>query len=171
MHLSGPSVRRFGAQPEWAVTSESYPLGCRFSDAITGHAFLSACPDRRCSSYASPFGIYAPHCGFDAMHFTWTAAEYLSLVVSGSGARLPFAAKFVLRYQAFESAISDGEYGGLASAADEACLSTLRKFAAIRRAAAAGLLEEPPGGPSAEEVAERCSRLFDHYFPAGVLRF
>lgn len=74
-------------------------------------------------------------------------------------------------YQAFESAISEGAYAHLASAADEACLPTLRMFAAIRRATAAGHLEAPPGGPSAAEVAERCTALFAHYFPGGVLRF
>lgn len=47
----------------------------------------------------TPTGIYAPRCGFDAMHFTWTAPEYLSLVAAGSGGRLPFAAMFLLRYQ------------------------------------------------------------------------
>lgn len=153
------------------MSSESYPLGCRFSEAISGHSFLAACPDRRCRAYASPCGIYAPRCGYDAMHFTWTAPEYLSIVTAGSGGRLPFAASFLLRYQSFESAIVEGAYGHLASPADEACLPTLRKFAAIRRAAAAGLLEEPPGGPTRAEVTERCTALFAHYFPSGVLRF
>eukprot|EP00892_Ulva_mutabilis_P009079 jgi/Ulvmu1/6543/UM003_0177.1 len=173
MHSLGRllSHNRFGGEPAWAVTSETYPLGCRFSEAISGHDFLTACPDRRCSSYATPNGIYAARCGYDAMHFTWTAAEYLSHVVAGSGTRLPFAAAFLLRYQGFESAIAGGAYLHLASAADEVCMPTLRKFAAIRRAATAGLLEEPPGGPSQQEVAERCSRLFEYYFPAGVLRF
>lgn len=166
-----PHARRFGSEPAWAVTSESYPLGCRFSEAISGHDFLAACPDRRCRAYASPTGIYAARCGFDAMHFTWGAAEYLSLVTAGSGSRLPFAAAFLLRYQGFESAIAECAYSHLMSAADEACMPALLKFAAIRRAAAAGLLEEPPGGPTQQEVAARCSRLFAHYFPTGVLRF
>lgn len=160
---------RWGSEPAWAVTSESYPLGCRFAETISGYFFLHACPDRRCSAYASPAGIYRAGCGLDSTHFTWTGPEYLSLVLAQNGARLPFAATFLLRYQNFESAISDGAYRLLMSDADSRCLPLLRKFAAVKRAAAAGA--GPPHACSHAELVALCTAAMHKYFPQPRLRF
>ena len=160
---------RFGSEPAWAVTSESYPLGCRFSESISGYFFLHACPDRRCSAYAKPTGIYTAQCGLDATHFSWTGPEYLSLVASQNGVRLPFAANFLLRYQNFDSAIEYGAYSHLMSDDDVRCLPLLRKFNAVRKAAIAGA--GPPRACSRTEVVAKCEAAIKKYFPQPRLRF
>lgn len=167
--INGSCWCRFGSEPAWCVTSESYPLGCRFSESISGYFFLHACPDRRCSAYAKPTGIYSSHCGLDAIHFTWTAPEYLSLVASQNGGRLPFPAMFLLRYQSFESAITEGAYSHLMNEEDVRCLPLLRKFTAVRRAAEGGA--GPPRACSHSEVIARCSAAMKKYFPQPQLRF
>jgi inositol oxygenase len=169
MALTHGCVCRWGSEPAWAVTAESYPLGCRFSESISGYFFLHACPDRRCSAYATPTGIYGAHCGLDATHFTWSGPEYLSLVLVANGVRLPFAATFLLRYQNFDSTINDTAYSHLFSPDDARCLPLLRKFAAIRRAAATGA--GPPSACSRAELVAMCEHAVRKYFPQPHLRF
>jgi Myo-inositol oxygenase len=128
-----------GAQPEWTVTGESYPLGCAFSDRIRGAQFLCACPDRRCRAYSSPLGIYSRSCGLDQVAFTWSGPEFVSLVLQQPGVCLPFEALFVLRYQNFDCAIADdGAYAGLMTQRDRDALPLLRRFVAARAAARRG---------------------------------
>ena len=55
----------WGAEPQWAVCGESYPLGVRFHPAILHSQFFSANPDRRRRAYSTPTGVYAPGCGLN----------------------------------------------------------------------------------------------------------
>jgi hypothetical protein len=92
--LAHPS---FGAQPQWAVAGEGYPLGCRFAPQI-GHAeFFAANPDRRRRCFATPNGVYAPGCGLKEVYMSWGAPEYLYLVMVLNQVALPEEALFILR--------------------------------------------------------------------------
>jgi inositol oxygenase len=153
----------FGSEPLWSVASESYPLGCQFSEHIGGSQYLTACPDRRCSIYNSPTGIYRPGCGLDSVHFTWTGTEYLTLVLLLNRVRLPFEAIFMLRFKNFASTIHHGAYRELYSARDEANLPHLRRFAGLLERVRDGT--EPPGSaPSAEAVVVQCQAAILRYF-------
>lgn len=88
-----PVVCSFGAQPEWAVFSESFPVGCRFSSSIPCPQFFSVNPDRRSRLYSSPMGMYKPGCGLSAVYMSWTAYEYLYLILIKNKTVLPPVAR------------------------------------------------------------------------------
>jgi inositol oxygenase len=74
------SLCRMGAEPQWAVCGESFPVGCRFHPAIACSQFFSINPDRRRRIYTSPTGIYKEGCGLASVHMSWSASEYLYMV-------------------------------------------------------------------------------------------
>ena len=87
------AVCSFGAQPDWAVFSESFPVGCRFSGSIPWSQFFSVNPDRRRRLYNSITGMYKPGCGLSNVFMSWTAYEYLYLVLIKNKTALPSVAR------------------------------------------------------------------------------
>jgi hypothetical protein len=83
------SPHRFGSQPQWAICGETYPLGCRFSPHILGSQYFTANPDRRRRLYNTATGLYDPGCGLLNVVMSWSAPEYLYLVLSLNSTRLP----------------------------------------------------------------------------------
>lgn len=69
-----------GAEPQWAVSGESFPVGCRFHPAVACPQFFSVNPDRRRRMYSTPTGVYRERCGLAAVHMSWSASEYLYMV-------------------------------------------------------------------------------------------
>jgi len=93
--LAHPS---FGAAPQWAVAGETYPLGCRFAPQI-GHAeFFAANPDRRRRAFSTPSGVYSAGCGLKEVYMSWSAPEYLYLVMVLNQVVLPEEALFIIRW-------------------------------------------------------------------------
>jgi hypothetical protein len=64
MHLAGLLAplgkllahAKFGAEPQWAICGETYPVGCRFHPSVRHSQYFSANPDRRKRLYSSPTG-------------------------------------------------------------------------------------------------------------------
>ena len=48
----------FGAEPQWAVCGESFPVGCAHSPLIACPSGFSVNPDRRRRVYNTPTGMY-----------------------------------------------------------------------------------------------------------------
>lgn len=134
-------VCRWGAEPLWAVSSDSFVVGCGFPSSLPCAQHFHANPDRRRRQYSSLCGThlsklpssalyrqqaplaasfsavvtigsrkgtesctccagqYSPGCGMAALQMSWTAAEYLHLVLSLNRTSLPPAALFLIRYQ------------------------------------------------------------------------
>jgi len=105
----------FGKEPQWSVFGESFPVGCRFSEAIRHHQLFYANPDRRNRQHNSPDGIYAPGCGLHEVNLSWSAAEYLYLVLYLNGTDFPNEALYCIRYQRFDSMVQAGAYKSLMS--------------------------------------------------------
>ena len=152
------------------MVAEAYPVGCAYSDSISGSAFLTACPDRRCTSYCTPTGIYSAGCGLDAVHFTWTSTEYLTLVLLLNRTNLPFEAIFLLRFQNFFSAINHSAYSTLYSARDRAAMPLLRRFAALQAHVLAGEAPPAPRLPR-EALITQCRAAAKRYLPDEPLRW
>ena len=83
--VSARSACRMGAEPQWAVSGESFPVGCRFHPAIACPQFFSVNPDRRRRMYSTDTGVYKEHCGLAAVHMSWSASEYLYMVRPSCG--------------------------------------------------------------------------------------
>ncbi|KXZ45324.1 hypothetical protein GPECTOR_56g421 [Gonium pectorale] len=162
--------KRFGSQPQWAICGETFPLGCRFSPHILGSQYFTANPDRRRRLYNSPTGIYGPGCGLLNVVMSWSAPEYLYLVMLLNGTSLPQDALWVLRHAKFTSlARPHSCYLPLCCVDDLRRLPLLRSFqslAAYRRA------ELPPGfALSGAARDEYYGGLIEKYIGKGPLHW
>ena len=150
-----------GSQPQWAVAGETYPLGCRFAPQIGHHELFSANPDRRRRAFATPEGVYAPHCGLREVYMSWGAPEYLYTVLVLNSARLPEDALFVLRHQkCYSLTRPGGAYGALLSPADSALLPLL---AAFQRLAVYRRVELPAAALRGQALIDHYDRLIAEY--------
>ena len=114
--------------------------------------------------------MYSAHCGLDAVHFTWTATEYLTMVLLLNQANLPFEAIFLLRFQNFDSAIKHGAYRGLYGARDEAALPLLHRFVSAIAMARSGA--PPPGSRlTRSALTKQCNAAVARYFPEQQLEW
>ena len=95
-------LSRWGSQPQWSVTGETFPVGCRFSNLISGSKFFSVNPDRRRRLYSSLHGCYTPQCGLKHVTMSWGGPEYLYNVLCCQ-CGLPAEALFCIRHQRFQS--------------------------------------------------------------------
>ncbi|GIL87510.1 hypothetical protein Vretimale_1606 [Volvox reticuliferus] len=121
--------RRFGAQPQWAICGETYPLGCRFSPHILGSQYFTANPDRRRRLYNTSTGLYDSGCGLLNVVMSWSAQEYLYLVLMLNRVLLPQDGLWILRHAKFLSLTRPHScYLPLCSGDDLRRLPLLRSF-------------------------------------------
>ncbi|DBA73081.1 TPA: hypothetical protein ACH3X2_010020 [Trebouxia sp. C0005] len=162
------ALPRFGGQPEWAVSSESFPVGCRFSNSITCSHFFSVNPDRRRRLYSSATGMYQPNCGLAALYMSWSAYEYLYLILLKNKTALPPVALFVLRYCNFLALTRPGDaYSELLNSTDLAMMPWLRKFQAIQGSCQPGC----QGQCADAELRHYYDSLVLKYIPCSKLQF
>lgn len=124
---------RFGAQPQWAVCGESFPLGCRFASQISSSQFFSVNPDRRRRLYNTPCGMYQARCGLQNVYMSWGGPEYLYLVLLLNQTTLPPEAMAIIRYQKFASLTHSTAYHHLLSPEDTRSLPLLAEFQQLSR--------------------------------------
>ena len=85
-------------EPQWAVTGDTFPVGCQFSDKIVYPEFFEGNPDSTDARYNTKYGVYEPNCGLDQVHMSWGHDEYLYHVVKDY---LPEPALYMIRYHSF----------------------------------------------------------------------
>jgi inositol oxygenase len=158
----------FGAEPQWAVCGESFPVGCRFHPAVIHSQYFQANPDRRRRAFAGPTGMYQPGCGLANVCMSWSAAEYLYMILAHNRTALPPEALFLIRYQKFKALLRSGKpYGELLSAFDRSMLPMLERFqqlAAYRRA-------DIPNRLEGQDLRDHYDALLRKYIPQGRLRW
>jgi inositol oxygenase len=159
---------RLGAQPQWAVCGESFPVGCAHHPAVAHARYFQANPDRRRRAYAGPAGAYAPGCGLSQVAMSWSGAEYLHLVLALNKSSLPPEALWLLRHQRFAALLRPGApYGELLSDFDRAMLPALGAF----REATAYRRREVPGRLEGAALRGHYDALIARYLPPGPLRW
>ena len=163
------SVCRFGAQPQWCICGESFPVGCRFHHGIVNSNYFQANPDRRKKLYSTPLGVYQRNCGLKSVYMSWSGPEYLYMVLAMNKTNLPLEALFLIRYQKFKSVFKPCQpYHELFSLWDKEQLPRLQKFIEIieykRRI-------RGPGSFSKDEIKDYCSQLIEKYIPQKVLKW
>jgi inositol oxygenase len=118
------------------------------------------CRSRR-RAFNTPLGIYSPRCGLANVFMSWSAAEYLYLVLVLNQTCLPPEALFVLRHQrSFALTRQGGAYRQLMSDADAAALPLLADFQqllAYRRVVL------PPDALTGHALREHYDRLIETY--------
>ena len=124
IHDMGKVLCLFG-EPQWAVTGDTFPVGCRYSDKIVYHEFFELNPDWHTPEYQTSEGIYAVECGLDQVLMSWGHDEYLYQVVRDF---LPIEAQYMIRYHSFYAAHREGAYQHLMNEQDRAMFRWVRKF-------------------------------------------
>lgn len=112
-------------EPQWAVTGDTFPVGCAWSDRIVYPEFFADNPDAQIAEYQSEFGIYSRNCGLDQVLMSWGHDEYLYQVVKPY---LPEPALYMIRYHSFYAAHREGAYDGLMSEHDRDMFVWVRRF-------------------------------------------
>ena len=124
MHDLGKILCLFG-EPQWAVTGDTFPLGCAFSDAIVYPEYFAANPDTKNPELSTRFGIYEPGCGLDNVVLSWGHDEYMYRVAKDY---LPTEALYMIRYHSFYPGHSTPAYDHLKNDHDFRMFEWVRKF-------------------------------------------
>jgi inositol oxygenase len=112
-------------EPQWAVVGDTFPTGCRYSDAVVFPEFFPLNPDHADPALQTENGIYEPGTGLDNVHLSWGHDEYLYHVVKD---HLPDEALYMIRYHSFYAWHREGAYTHLTDDRDRALLPWVRKF-------------------------------------------
>ena len=124
VHDLGKILCLFG-EPQWAVTGDTFVLGCGFRDAIVYPEYFAANPDAANPDFNTPLGIYEPGCGLDNVTLSWGHDEYMYLVAKDY---LPEPALAMIRYHSFYPGHSTPAYDALMGPDDQARLEWVRRF-------------------------------------------
>ena len=109
VHDLGKALCVYG-EPQWAVTGDTFPLGCAFSDAIVYPEYFAGNPDASNPGFSTKFGIYRPGCGL-------VTKDYL-----------PEEALYMIRYHSFYAGHSTPAYDHLKDKRDFRMFEWVRKF-------------------------------------------
>ncbi|MBM3955360.1 MAG: inositol oxygenase [Planctomycetes bacterium] len=112
-------------EPQWAVVGDTFPVGCRFSEAIVFPEFFAANPDSARPEYQTELGIYSEGCGLDAVLLSWGHDEYLYHVVKPY---LPTPALAMIRWHSCYPIHREGAYARFLTDGDRALLRWVRDF-------------------------------------------
>lgn len=124
IHDMGKVLCLFG-EPQWAVTGDTFPVGCAYSQRIVYPEFFEANPDSQVAEYQTRCGIYSEGGGLDSVLMSWGHDEYLYHVVRPY---LPVEAQYMIRYHSFYAAHREGEYEWLMDDRDRDMFRWVRAF-------------------------------------------
>ena len=124
IHDLGKILCLFG-EPQWAVTGDTFPLGCAFQEAIVYPEYFETNDDTGIDRYQSPLGIYDEHCGLDKVTLSWGHDEYMYLVAREF---LPAEALYMIRYHSFYPGHSSHAYDALFDDQDREMFDWVRRF-------------------------------------------
>lgn len=146
-------------EPQWAVTGDTFVLGCAFSDAIVYPEYFADNPDAHDDRFATPLGVYAPGCGLDEVTLSWGHDEYMYLVARNY---LPEPALYMIRYHSFYSGHSGAAYAALFSEHDAEMFEWVRAFSRY------DLYTKHDVPPDVEALEPYYRKLIGKYFPRKI---
>jgi len=120
-----------GAEGQWDVVGDTFPVGCAFDDKCIYPDTFAANPDYGHEVYGTEFGIYGPPggpgCGIGNLMMSWGHDEYLYLVMRDQST-LPQEALAMIRYHSFYPWHTEGAYMRFMAPGDEVLLNAVRAF-------------------------------------------
>ncbi len=156
IHDLGKVLCLFG-EPQWAVTGDTFPVGCAFSEKIVLHEFFADNPDSQEPAYQTRCGMYEEGCGLDNVLLSWGHDEYLYQVVRNY---LPDEALAMIRYHSFYPAHREREYDWLMNDLDRERFRWVRKFNRY------DLYTKSAERPDVERLFPWYEQLVNRFFPA-----
>ena len=143
-------------EPQWAVTGDTYPVGCAFSEKIVYPEFFRDNPDSENSDYQSETGIYEPGIGMENVMMSWGHDEYTYQVMQK---HLPREGLAMIRYHSFYPWHHDGAYQQLMNDDDREMLLWVQKFQPY------DLYSKSDSPPDVEQLKPFYTELIDQFFP------
>jgi len=117
IHDLGKLLFFYGAEGQWDVVGDTFPVGCAFDERIIYPGSFKANPDARDPIYSTKYGIYSPGCGLDKVMLSWGHDEYLYNICKEQST-LPDEALAMIRYHSFYPWHSAGAYHELMNEKD-----------------------------------------------------
>lgn len=158
LHDMGKVLCLFG-EPQWAVTGDTFPVGCRFSDKIVYPEFFGLNPDHNDARYNTKYGVYEPNCGLHQVHMSWGHDEYLYQVVKEY---LPEPACYMIRYHSFYAQHREHAYDHLMNDHDHKMFKWVDLFNPY------DLYSKSPVPPNVEELRPYYQDLAARYLPEDI---
>jgi inositol oxygenase len=121
IHDLGKLLFFYGAEGQWDVVGDTFPVGCAFDERIIYPGSFAANPDINEPIYSTKNGIYSPGCGLDNVMLSWGHDEYLYNICKAQST-LPDEALAMIRYHSFYPWHSAGAYREFMDEKDEAML-------------------------------------------------
>ncbi|KAF5938837.1 hypothetical protein HYC85_023096 [Camellia sinensis] len=119
---------KFGAEPQWCVVGDTYPLGCAFDESIVYHKYFEQNPDFKHPVYSTKLGVYKENCGLENVTISWGHDDYMYTVMKENKSTLPSAAFFIIRFHSFYPLHTSGAYSYLMNDEDTENLKWLKIF-------------------------------------------
>lgn len=151
---------KFGAQPQWCVVGDTFPVGCAFDETIVHYKHFKDNPDWEHPVYSTKLGVYVENCGLDKVHMSWGHDEYMYMVMKENKTTLPPAALFIVRYHSFYPMHSNGAYTYLMNDEDKEMLKWVHLFNKY------DLYTKSKVRVDVEKVKPYYLSLIEKYFPA-----
>jgi inositol oxygenase len=155
--LAHPSLY---SEPQWAVVGDTYPLGCKFDEAIVFHEYFEHNSDKQNPEYNTKFGIYNEGIGLENLTLSWGHDEYMYQVCKLNNSTLPDVALNMIRYHSFYAWHQGNAYTHLMNEEDKKTLQWVREFQKH------DLYSKLPEKPNEDELLPYYKGLMAKYFPA-----
>uniref|UniRef100_A0A8R1DKV9 Inositol oxygenase n=1 Tax=Caenorhabditis japonica TaxID=281687 RepID=A0A8R1DKV9_CAEJA len=116
MHLAGlihdlGKVMSVWGEEQWAVTGDTYPVGCAPAASIVyGSDSFAGNPDIDHKIYGTTNGMYQEKCGMENLLMAWSHDEYMYRVLVNHGSTLPEEALYAIRFHSFYPYHSHNDY-------------------------------------------------------------
>ncbi|KAK0426558.1 hypothetical protein QR680_009771 [Steinernema hermaphroditum] len=168
LHLAGlvhdlGKVMSCWGEEQWAVTGDTYPVGCRPVDSIVyGLESFKENEDLQHEVYSSRNGMYEEGCGVENLLMTWSHDEYLYRVLVNHGTTLPDDALYAIRFHSFYPYHNSREYTQFETARDRQLLP------AILELNSCDLYSKSEERPDIEALRPYYQSLIDQYIPGVV---
>jgi len=163
IHDLGKLLFFYGAEGQWDVVGDTFPVGCAFSPKIIYPETFASNPDYGHEVYGTEYGIYEKGCGMDKLMLSWGHDEYLYHVVKEQSL-LPKEALAMIRYHSFYAWHREGTYRDLMDGEhDEGMLEAVREFNPY------DLYSKSDKVPSVEVLKPYYLELIDEFFPNKVI--
>lgn len=128
IHDLGKLLFFYGAEGQWDVVGDTFPVGCKFDNKIIfGTKSFEKNEDYNHPVYSTKFGIYSPGCGLDNVMLSWGHDEYLYHIVKDQSI-IPPEGLAMIRYHSFYPWHREGAYRELMNDKDEEMLKAVLAF-------------------------------------------
>ncbi|KAL2865721.1 DUF706-domain-containing protein [Aspergillus lucknowensis] len=165
IHDLGKLLFFFGAEEQWDVVGDTFPVGCAFDERIIyGRDSFKRNEDYENKIYDTKFGIYSPGCGLDNVMLSWGHDEYLYHIVKDQST-IPDEGPAMIRYHSFYPWHREGAYHELMNEHDKKMLEAVRAFNPY------DLYSKSDSVPDPQQLKPYYMELIDEYFPTKVIRW